>query len=719
MRTHSLSTSVLLGVSLLCGGLAGPSARADATDRIAGSIIGEIDGNRVVLASLENEYTVDVTGDIANVRLQQRFENPYDKAMNARYLFPLNSAAAVHAMTMRVGDEVIQAEVQEVQKAQQTFAKAQKAGKAAALLTQQRPNMFTQKVANLMPGVPIKVEIQYSHVVPKKDGEYELVVPLVVGPRFQPAGAGVPPGLADEPSSAGSDEHAPDGRDVSLAAATETGLWELEALPEYPPAAGVHLPSTIVGERVAMHVSLEAPMPLQRVYSDTHPIQGTAVSSTQQTITFAAGKVLDNKDFVLRYQLAGDKTSTGLLTHWEPEEGGYFSLLIEPPAEVSSGDIVPREMVFLLDCSGSMSGDPIAASKLFMSKALQALRPQDTFRIIRFSDQATEFSTQPVQATPANVAWGLEYTAKLSGYGGTVMTSGVEQALRRPPAAGMLRNVIFLTDGYIGNEVSVLRLVEGMLGDARLFAFGVGTGVNRYLLEELGRVGRGFTRYFDPTRPDEDMQSIATELATKLQTPVLTDIEIDWGTLDVGEVVPAALPDLYAGEALRVSGRYAEGAEGEVTISARGATQTARITQTVALSDHDERPAVRRLWARTAVAQRMHTFITPLERRPLNITNASLKREVTELGLAYGLTTRWTAFVAVSKRIVNAHPDQAANGTVALPKVSGTTKSAYGVPALTGSAMTGYGAPEPGIWLGLAAAGAGIAWSRRRRRARN
>ena len=390
------------------------AALGDAAD-LAGSLEANVDGRRIVLASLQSRYEVAISGDVATVRLTQTFENPHDVPINARYLFPLNRTAAVHAMRMTVGDEVISAKIDRIREARRTFERAKSEGKAAALLEQARPNMFTQRVANLMPGVPIEVAIEYTQTVPRIDGGYELVVPLIVGPRYQPDGAGEPPATED-----GHHGDIPD----------TFGAWVLDQLPAMPPTFGVHLPRQIDRDRVSMAIELDTPVPIVSVSSATHPLATTSVSDHRRRIELAGGKAVDNRDFVLRYEMADDGAGVGLLSHWQPhaerpaghdisddadQYGGYFSLLVEPPATVpadetsipviTSGRDAPatvpadetlaREMVFLLDCSGSMRGLPIDASKTFMRAALTSLRPTDTFRIIRFSDSATEFSRQP------------------------------------------------------------------------------------------------------------------------------------------------------------------------------------------------------------------------------------------------------------------------------------------------------------------------------------
>jgi Ca-activated chloride channel family protein len=674
--------SIMFGLWIcLCLG-AGTALAIEASQAkdIAGSIEVEVDGQAVVFGAMTSDYAVDVRGDIAHVKLTQRFVNPFNRPLHARYLFPLTSNAAVHGMQMAVGDEIIEAVIEEKVQAQKTFTAAMQAGKAASLLTQHRPNMFTQRIANLMPGLPIDVTIEYTHNVLRVDGAYELLIPLVVGPRFQPAGAGKPPD-ADSSSSGGS---------------SEAGTWQLETLPVYPATAGVDVAHDAVAPRVSLNIELEAQVPIGVVTSATHALEIEHRSSTQQSIRLVEGKVLDDRDFVMRYALTGTSPAAGLLSHWESGEGGYFSLLIEPPAEVADAAALRREMVFLLDCSGSMSGLPMEASKRFMTQALRALRPGDHFRIIRFSDAATEFSTQPLPATPENVAQGVRYVRSLYGQGGTMMTSGIDQALSASVVQGAVRNVVFLTDGYIGNEHTVLQLVAEKLGDARLFAFGVGTGVNRYLMNELGRVGRGFTRYFDPTRDEQTMEEVVAGLVDKLQTPVLTDLSIDWGQLAVSDVVPAKLPDLYAGDSVRVSGRYQQTGTADIVIHGRARTGAASITTRLNLDRETTRPSIRFVWARQTIAERMHDFITPNPLRADGVTNDQLQATVTALGLTYGLTTRWTSFVAVSRARYNKEPDDAVAADVALPKVAGVSPMAYAKPAFTGS-----GTPEPGVWLSL------------------
>lgn len=658
--------------------------------RFGGVIEADLDGRVLRLPMLKTDINAQVAGDLATVTVVQTFANPSEQPLHATYLFPLEASAAVNEMWMEIGGERVRAQIQRTQQAEQTFARARSEGRAAALLKEHRPNMFTQQIANLMPGLPVKVTLRYVQTVPKVDGAYELVVPLVVGPRFEPP--------SDRPAAL--DRADPVTADV--AASPEAGTWSLQALPEYPPVFGLDVPPTIDEGRVSLRVEIDGGLPIQEATSATHAITMRGDDSRRRIVGLQQGRAIDNRDFVLRYRLAGQRTDAGLLVHHD-ERGGFFSLLIEPPAAPVDAEVTPREMVFLLDCSGSMDGLPLQASKAFMRAALRKLRPTDSFRIIRFSDDATEFSGAPLAATEDNVRRGLAYTQQLRGEGGTMMSTGIRRALEAPPAAGTARIVTFLTDGYIGNEAEILAIVHALLGDARLYAFGVGAGVNRYLLDEIGRAGHGFTRYMDPT---ENVDAVAAELSERLQSPVLTDIGIDWSGLAVSEVVPARIPDLFAGQSIRIQGRYSSATEQaeptriRIHGKSRGRVAELRLPVTLALTaDHE---AVALVWARSAIADAMYQMNLPPGHvdadgspRPSAV---ELQQHITELGLQFALATRWTSFVAVSEQVYNTAPETTAEAAVPLPPVAGVTPRAYGS---TQPAFVGVAGPEASTWAAL------------------
>lgn len=682
---------------------------------LGGRMQATVDGREILLPLLKTDISADVDGDLATVAVVQTFENPTNAPLNATYLFPLNENAAVYAMTMEVGDEIVTAQIRRSEQARREFEQARAEGRAAALLSQHRPNMFTQEVANLMPGAPVKVTLRYAQGVPRVDGAYELVVPLVVGPRYNPGEARAPDAIAQI-----SDELHPQAR----AAPSRNRAGAIPPPPAYPAGVfGLTLPNAIPPERVSIAVDLESPLPIGQVASATHALSMSG-DARRKRIALASGRTIDNRDFVLRYALAGAGVQAGALTHADAR-GGFFSLVIEPPGAPRPDQIAAREVVFVLDTSGSMSGEPVEASKTFMRHALAALRPGDYFRIVQFNSTPREFSAGPVPATPAHVARAQRFVAGLDAGGGTEVVAAIEQAFGVPQQPDTLRIVVFLSDGYIGNEAEVLGDLARRIGRARVYAFGVGNSVNRYLLSEMARRGRGFARFIDPT---ESSHQAAVALAQRLEAPVLTDIAIDWGGLNPQGVTPNVLPDLFAGDSLRVMGRFAGSREATVTINGKVNGRSARLPVRLSLSQ--DRPnagaaggAIPIAWARSQVADLMADYTSPAEVRTLRLSDDDLKERVIRLGLDYSLVTNWTSFVAVSRRIVNRDPGAARDASVPLPMPEGVGPLAYGETAFAVPAASfgGASAPEPGVLalfaLMLALTLAGGMWARGRRTA--
>ena len=678
-RKLTLAGTCLLGLLGILVSLFAPNdamaffAKEPARDKIGGTIRATIDGKSLYFPTLKSDISASIDGDIAMVTVTQTFLNPTKVPLNASYLFPLNKDAAVHFMMMEMGEERITAVIRKKAEARATFEKAKSSGRAAALLNQHRPNMFTQELANLMPGTPVKVTLKYAMAVPRIDGAYELVVPLVVGPRFTPVSTPVARLVRD---------------DNQAVAPVKNGEWSFDKAPEYPEVSGLHIPDQVAKDRVSINIELKAALPLKAVRSATHLllIEG---EQKQKKITLAAGRIIDNRDFVLRYELAGKSVAAGLMAH-KDQRGDFFSLLVEPPKAPLEKDITPREMVFVLDTSGSMSGMPMEASKTFMRHAINSLRARDFFRVIRFANDTGEFSASPVPATMLNKVAGIKYVNSLVAGGGTRIPAAIEQAFGIAQQPGTLRIVTFLSDGYIGNEARVLNLIAQKIGKARIYAFGVGTSVNRFLLSEMARKGRGFARYIDPT---ENVNEVAIELASRLEAPVLTDIKIDWGTLQATSITPSTIPDLFKGDSLRLmakSGRSLEAGSTHTVVlrgmsNGRKATMPLQLTipqnldgQSSGSSASDmSASALPVLWARTRIADHMRSLMTPHQMRLEGQSDEKLTQLVTRLGLDYSLMSQWTSFVAVSEKIVNEHPGASIEASVPLNQIKGVLEHAY------------------------------------------
>ena len=669
----------LIFLPFICAivGFAGATtARATVSDDIAGQVVARVAGSEYILPMLDSDISVSIEGDMATVEITQTFLNEAHVPVEAEYLFPLNQTAAVYGMEMVVGDEIVTAIIQEKAKAEATFQAAANEGKAAALLTQHRPNMFTQRIANLMPGLPIEVTLRYVQMVPKIDGQQELVIPLVVGPRYQ--------GTPETPELvAVSDDDAP----------LPANTWTVSDVPAHPPVIGLDIPDTFSADRVSLDLSMVSGVSVTDFGSATHPL---AIETTDNGLiaAFAQGRVLDNKDLVIRYTLGGETLEAASLSHTD-ERGSFLSLMIEPPALPDDATITPRELVFVLDTSGSMGGAPMTASKAFMDTALQGLRDSDYFRIIPFSNTTQSYSADAQLATAGNIRQARRYVNGLGTGGGTEIDNAIRTAFATRQPENTLRIVVFLSDGYIGNEAQVLRTLNQQIGQARVYAFGVGSSVNRYLLDAMADEGRGYARYVPV---GEDAGEVAQTLAADLKTPLLTDISIDWGDLDVTEVTPTRIPDLFAGQGLRIYARHAGTETAQVTVKGLVQGRMAEMPVTLTLTDNADASALPLVWARTRIAS--------LTRQVALGQNAdAADAEITRLGLNFSLQTQNTSFVAVSQKRVNSTGQSATPASVPLPIPAGVPVTAF----------SGSSTPEPHAILGfLIVAAMSIAGLRRK-----
>lgn len=584
------------------------AAAADKDPATEGRLVTRRDGKVIDVPLEHTEVAIRVDGHLAEATVTQRFRNPYAAKIEAVYLFPLPANAAVNGMTLTSGSRTIRGAIQERGKATQTYVAARNRGLVAALLTQERPNLFTQAVANLEPQAAIEVTLTYVQRLTYEDGGYELVFPMVAGPRYVPAGS---------------------------AAAKDASAVQPAVLP----------PGLRSSHDIGLSVDLDAGVPIERLESPSHrlAIERPAGAPALATVKIRPSDTIPNKDFVLRYRVAGDAPRFGVLAH-RAGGTGSFVLLAQPPAAPPDAEIAPREIVFALDTSSSMRGLPLAKARDVIRRILRRLGPDDTFQIVRFDDQASALGPAPIANKPRNVELVLDWLDRLDAGGGTEMVTGIDAALAVPHDPLRLRIVVFLTDGYVGNEDEILASVARRMGDARLFSFGVGTAVNRYLLEELAAIGRGAAQF---VRPDEDSAAAVDAFERRIARPVLTDLRIDWGGLAVTDVSPHAIPDLFAGQPLVLAGHYAAPGNATVTVRGRQAGREVSFQVPVKLPVLDAgRPAVAAVWARQRIAE--------LSRRLVRAADPAREQEILALSLEHRLLTRYTAFVAVDESRVTA-----------------------------------------------------------------
>ena len=574
---------------------------------------------------------VHIAGVIADVTIEQVYRNEGTRPLEAIYIFPASTRAAVYGMVMHTGDREIIAEIREREEARREYEEAREQGQTASLLEQERPNVFKMNVANILPGDSIAVRLSYTELLVPTEKQYEFVLPTVVGPRYSP-----------------------------------------EAVNEILAPGGAELiPYLHEGEdpnyTYAIEMSLAAGLPIQAYDCPSHAVIVAQDAPEELRLTLdPAGGFGGNRDFILHYQLAGQQVESGLLLY-EGEEENFFLLMAQPPARPELSQIPPREYIFVIDVSGSMRGFPLTVSKGLMKNLLGQLRPEDRFNVVLFAGAAAVLSDRSLPATQENLDQAWAFIDGQQGGGGTELLIGLNRAFGLPLAGeGYARIVAVITDGFVDFEAAAFKLVRQRLGQASLFAFGIGSSVNRFLIEGLARAGQGepFVVIDEGQAPDE-----AARFQSYISTPILTQVEAGFEGFDAYEVEPAFIPDMLADRPIVVFGKWRGAAAGTVLLGGRTGDQA--YSAQFDVSTFQAKPtnkALRYLWARHRIDQ--------LSDDEQASYSDALRPQITQLGLDYNLLTKYTSFIAIDRRIRN--EDGLETVSVPLPLPEGTEDSAVG-----------------------------------------
>ena len=585
----------------------------------------------------------DISGFFARVTVVQEFENSYGDPIEAVYTFPLSQNSAVDDMTMKIGERVIRGKIMKREEARKVYEAAKSAGQAASLLDQQRPNIFTQSVANIMPGEKITVEISYVETLKFEEGQYEFVFPMVVGPRYTPAS--MKPGDAAKINPPVSKERA--GHDISI------------------------------------EVNLDAGVPIELVRSISHEIETTPLSAEKRKIGLKDLRTIPNKDFILRYDVTGKRIEDAILMH-RGAKGGFFTMMLQPPDNFAPKDVTPKEIVFVLDTSGSMNGFPIEKAKEAMKLSLDGLYPQDPFNLITFAGDTAVLFPTPVPATEENLARAREFLASRKGGGGTEMMKAITAALAPSESQSHIRIACFMTDGYVSNEPAIIAEVQ-KYHNARVFAFGIGNSVNRFLLDKMASEGRGEVEYVSLK---DDGSKAARRFHERIRSPLLTDISVDWNRFGVSDVYPGRQADLFSAKPVALTGRFTKTGGGNITLKGKMAGLDYQRDIPVNFPEVEaENNVLATIWARARVDELMSKYYAakdPSEQK-------TLENEITQIGLEFRLMTQFTSFVAVEEKIVN-QDGKMVKVEVPVHLAEGTFGSAAGDLAGSGSGSGfGYG----------------------------
>ncbi len=612
--------------------------------------------------------SAEIAGPIAEVHVVQTYVNRGQAAIEATYVFPASTRAAVHGLTMTLAGRRVVAQVKERGEARRTYEQAKADGKTASLLEQQRPNVFSMNLASILPGDVVEVELAYSELLVPTEGTYEFVYPTTVGPRYS-------------------------NRAAATAAADER--WVANPyLPEGAPAVSAF----------ALEARVVGGMPLHELASPSHRIGIDFRTANEAQVAIAPDEPLAaDRDFILHYRLAAGAIESGLLLDPPAQPGGegHFLLLLEAPARPAVTQVPPRDFLFVVDVSGSMHGFPLEASKALLRELAARLRPVDSFNVLLFAGDSRLLAPASLPATTENVTAALALLDQEQGGGGTELLPAMQRALALPGAEGKARIIAVVTDGYVDMEPELFELVRASLGRSSLFAFGIGPAVNRHLLEGFARAGRGEPIVVtDPVRA----AAAAASFREMIESPVLTGVRVGFEGFEVDQLAPWPVPDVFARRPVVLAGRFRGEPAGRIAVDGvSGETEWHAAIDVVGAAKVRSPGLVGRLWARQRIAE-----LSDLQE--LRIDEAR-KAEVTQLGLRHNLLTKYTSFVAVDE-VVRRDPADPQR-TVAQPSLlpQGVSNLAVGGDVAT--------TPEPATVLLLGAAVISVgasAWRRWRAR---
>jgi Ca-activated chloride channel family protein len=628
----------LLAVATILAGWAkgGQQDEAPPSPRVSEACLlyrSPISGRFESVPLVHTDVALDVRGLAVAATVTQQYVNNTNEPIEAVYIFPLPHGAAVYDMEIRIGNRVIRSVIREREEAKRVYEAAKSEGKRAALVEEERPNIFTASVANLMPSDHVDMRLRYVEALRWEDARVRLVFPMVVGPRYIP----------------GTQATGHDGTGWS----TDT-----DAVPDAsritPP---VRNPESRSGHDISLGVDLDAGFEFGAVKSVSHEISVRRLADGRQHVELATGATIPNKDFVLEVQQAeSTKPKTALFLSPEHDTGETHFLLTAFPPTVQPTKRVPVEMLYMIDISGSMAGTSIQQARGALLQALDRLNPGDRFGILAFNNSYYEFASEPLAATTENLAAARRYVERLEAGGGTEMLPALLHLMRKPEIPGYLRHIILLTDGDLGNEEEIFAALRHDLGGARLYTVAIGSAPNFFLATKMAQFGRGsFTHIADISEIREQMG----RLLESIESPVLTDVRLSFEGVELAEIYPQRLPDLFLRQPLLVYGRISQGRKGTVHLTARAGDQPYEASFAFDTASASFHPGITTLWARQRVEDLMDRW-----RGSDEDARADLRANVIAHAIRYRLVTRFTSLVAVEEVVANVGGE---SRTVAVP----------------------------------------------------
>lgn len=556
----------------------------------------------------ETSAKVNIVGVIADVTIKQTYINTGKNPLEAIYTFPLSTRAAVYAMKMSIGTRTITAKINEKEKARKDYENAKSQGKRASLLEQNRPNVFTMNVANIDVNDTIIVELKYTELLIPENGIYSFVYPTVVGPRY-----------SNKPSeNANSDDKF------------------------------VETPYTKSGEeatyKFGIDIAIHSSIPVKNVTCDTHQLMISKPDMYTANAKLSPSTNAGNRDLILNYSLKGDKIESGVMLYENGNEN-FFLLMVQPPKQVIKEDIPPREYIFIVDVSGSMNGFPLDISKKLLRDLISNLKPDDKFNVLLFAGTSGLLSEKSLDANQENIEMAINFIEKQQGGGGTELLPALKRAYEIPRFnSNLSRSFVIATDGYVSIEKEAFDFIRVHSNNSNFFSFGIGTSVNRYLIEGMAFMGNGEPMII--TKP-EMAETQAEKFRNYINTPVLTNIQVDYGSFQVYDVEPSFVSDMLAERPIIIFGKYKGKPIGTITVNAKSGRKPYQQTFDLStIKPNDNFSAIRYLWVRNRI-KLLDYYSSPNEY--YRNTDSTIIKEITQLGLNYNLMTQYTSFVAIDE----------------------------------------------------------------------
>jgi len=619
------ATLAVLFAAGVCVGVAAGQSECSPESVGQGSLLyrSPVSGKYAEIPLVHTDASLDVRGLVAAATVTQQYLNSGSEPVEAVYVFPLPHDAGVYDLEIRIGNRVIRSEIHEREEAKRIYETAKTEGKRAAIVEEERPNIFTASVANLMPGDRMDVRLRYVEPLQWEGGKMRIVFPMVVGPRYLPGTRAI-------------------GHDGTGWAADTDAVQDASRI-----TPAVRHPESRTGHDISVSVDLDAGFEASKVASVSHEVTVRQLADGRKHVELTNEAALPNKDFVLEVVQAGStKTKTALFLSPGNDTGDTQFLLAAYPPTGQPKERGPVEMMYMIDVSGSMTGTSIEQARGALLQALDRLTPKDRFGILAFSSGYDEFSPVTLVATAENVAAAREYVRSLQAGGGTEMLPALEHLMQKPRVPGTVRHIILLTDGDLGNEEAIFAAVRKDLGDARLYTVAIGTAPNLFLATKMAQFGRGtFTHIAD----NHEIEAQMSHLFSSLENPVLRDVQVTFEGVEVADLYPERVPDLFAGQPLLIYGRIAQGRAGTAVLTARDGSDRYEVRIPFDTTKAAFHPGITTMWARQRVEDLMDRW-----READRNEQAGIKANIVAQAIRYRLVTRFTSLVAVEQVVVNA-----------------------------------------------------------------